>query len=91
MYVILDGECGVYLHQDELGEYGAADAVVKENSVIGDKALNEENGRRAATVIALKEVTALVLFRKDFQNIIYQHKVLERMRRLHFLQKLAYF
>ena len=52
---------------------------------------NGNKGRRVATAIALKEVKALVLKRKDYENIIYQFKVIEKMRRLHFLQKLAFF
>lgn len=50
MFIILEGECGVYL---TCHEHGAADAVVSENQVLGDKALYETHGKRAATVIAL--------------------------------------
>ena len=91
MYVTMRGECGIFLTDNALA---AADAVVGANRVLGDTALNVTHGqvgKRTATVIALKEVTALVLYRQDFQNIVYQHKVIQRMERLHFLQRMAYF
>ena len=71
MFVTMKGECGIFLTDSALA---AADAVVGPNRVIGDTALNVnrgEVGKRGATVIALKEVTALVLYRQDFQNIVY--------------------
>lgn len=82
MFIIMEGNCGVYLTLDE---HGAADAVVSENQVLGDKALHDTNGKRAATVIALTKVIALILKREDYQSIIGQHKVIEKMRRFHFL------
>lgn len=71
MFVTIKGESGIFLTDSALA---AADAVVGPNRVIGDTALNVnrgEVGKRGATVIALKEVTALVLYRQDFQNIVY--------------------
>lgn len=54
-------------------------------------AIDGKKGRRTATAIALKDVKALILKRKDYENIIYSFKLVEKMRRLHFLQKIAFF
>jgi CRP-like cAMP-binding protein len=61
MFTIMSGDCGVYL-MDEV--FSAADAVVGPNKVIGEGSLlsdKDKPGKRTATIIALNEVTTLVL------------------------------
>ena len=94
MYVIYSGECGIYKFNNRTAgsrEFQEV-AVIGANIVVGEKAVMDEgNDVREATVLAQSDVVTLVLTKQDFQQILYQHQVANRMKRLDFLNKLPFF
>ena len=95
LYIIYSGKCGIYkMTKDSVGHLDYQEvAAISANSVVGQKAVMDDGSGdiRDATVLAHTEVVALRLTKKDYQQILYQHEVANRMRRLDFLNKLAFF
>lgn len=60
---------------------------------MGEKAVIDrfDSGYRAATVLAHTEVVTLVLTKEDYQKILYQHQVMEKIRQIEFLGALPFF
>ena len=92
MYIIYSGKCGIFkLLSDRSGYEQVAE--ISANSVVGQKAVMDDGSGnlRDSTVMAQTEVLALRLTKEDYQQILYQHQVANRMKRLDFLNKLAFF
>ena len=92
MYIIYSGKCGIFkLLSDRSGYEQVAE--ISANSVVGQKAVMDDGSGnlRDSTVMAQTEVIALRLTKQDYQQILYQHQVANRMKRLDFLNKLAFF
>lgn len=64
MYILYQGEVGVYVSEDKCV------AILKDSKVFGERAL-ETDEKRGATILAHTETTCLVLTKKDFVEIIY--------------------
>ena len=99
MYIVYSGELGVYVFDKDKAnspsprESHRAVAILGANTVIGEQAVVDkfDSGRRNATVLAHSEVVTLKLTKDDYQSILYQHQVMEKMRRLEFLENLPFF
>ena len=61
--------------------------------MVGEAAVIDkfDSGRRSATVLAHTDVVTLVLTKEDYQKILYQHQVMEKIRRIEFLGQLPFF
>ena len=96
MFIIHSGECGVYITDKKTDESEEKTftrvAILTGNTVVGHSSVVEvEPSRRSATVVAHSEVITLELTKADFQKTLYQHELLEKMRRLEFLKSLPLF
>ena len=96
MFIIHSGECGVYINDKKSDESEKKTftrvAILTGNTVVGHSSVVEvEPVRRSATVVAHSEVITLELTKADFQKTLYQHELLEKMRRLEFLKGLPLF
>ena len=56
---------GIYINEQE-----SSVAVLKDNKVFGERAL-ENDDKRGATIIAHQPSLCLVLYKKDYKEIIY--------------------
>ena len=65
MFILLNGEVGVYVGYDD-----TCVAVLKDNKVFGERAL-EHDDKRTATIIAQTDTQCLILMKKDYKDIIY--------------------
>jgi len=68
MYLVFEGEVGIYV-KDIFTSLKQV-ATLRENKVFGERSLETED-KRAATVKALEPTTCLVLYKRDFNEIIY--------------------
>ena len=93
MYIIYSGEIGIYkFHIKEKEKTFEEVAVIGANSVVGQQAVMDDgNDVRNATVLAQSDVVTLVMTKEDYQSILYQAEVANRMKRLDFLAKLPFF
>ena len=64
MYILFSGEVGVYVNDNKCV------AVLKDNKVFGEIAL-ETDEKRGATIIAHSHSLCLILFKRDYKEIIY--------------------
>lgn len=98
MFVIIKGECGVYVFNDEEAQLNPnnvlqAVAIIGENTVVGESAMTDdfENGKRSATIMAHSQVITLKLMKTHYQKILKQHQDDERMARLKYLSMHPFF
>lgn len=71
MYLLLDGEVGVYLEDMALA------AILQANNAVGEASLRTSE-KRTATVIALTDVVALRLYKADYEGIVLREMLQER-------------
>lgn len=65
MYILFQGEVGIYVGDDE-----KCVAILKDGKVFGERAL-DTNDKRGATIITHCLTTCLILLKKDYKEIIY--------------------
>lgn len=83
MYIILSGQCGVYLESKRLFDDGCV-TTLNQGQVFGERALSEREPRNA-TVIAHKEVICLKLRAVDFTEQVFHMEFKQKMSRLSFI------
>lgn len=64
MYILYQGEVKVYVDGDKLVTQ------LKENKVLGERALDTEE-KRMATIVSSKPCICLVLLKKDYLDVLF--------------------
>lgn len=83
MFIILTGSVGIYNANGLIDSVGS-------NNIIGEMAL-ENNTRRNATVIAHEPVTALLLTKEDYLNIVMRQRHKQRDLIVNFMKHVEFF
>lgn len=83
MFIILTGSVGIYNSKGFIDSVGS-------NNIIGEMAL-ESNSRRNATVIAHEHVTALLLKKEDYVNIVMRQRHKQRYIIVKFIKQIEFF
>ncbi|OMJ84324.1 hypothetical protein SteCoe_14611 [Stentor coeruleus] len=83
MFIILTGLVGIYNSNGHIDSVGS-------NNIIGDMAL-ENNTSRNASVIALEPVTALMLTKEDYLNIVIRQRHKQRDLIVNFMKHVEFF
>lgn len=88
MFIILQGEAGVYLDTKKFFE-NACVATLVSGQVFGERALTEKTPRNAS-VIAHEETICLKLKASDFMEQVFHMEFKQKMARLSFIQSLPF-
>lgn len=98
MYIIVKGEVGIYIDPENKN----CIAILKENKVFGERALETDDRRyvtrihplhvfRGATIIAHEPMLCLVLHRNDFRDVVYHVKLLQKSQRQNYMLTIPFF
>ena len=88
MFIIIDGDCGVYKNEPDGKRCKAAITVLRKGSVCGETSLKTidsyemEDNRRNASIISHTDKTIVLELKKfDYHEIVHQYRVVDLLER----------